>query len=279
MKRILIPTDFSACANKAVDYAVCLALKSGAEIKLLHACELIHNPFQDQKDYIEAENHSIETSRSAQLESLKKCIEETEPVKVSTQLYDGGVIESVLEESNVYHPDLIIMGSMGRTGLRNKIMGSKTAALLSKSSVPVLMIPSAYEWTEPKQVLLAVNDPNEDLDQLRLAFDIGALFNATINAAIFSRIHEPAIEVMEHSRSIYSIQQELQKTHANTFVTAVHLSGREFEDALQEYITANNIDLLAMITHKRTTVQKLFQRSMTRKMNYHTTIPLLSIRV
>src|SRR5688500_16506686 len=95
MKRILVPTDFSFCANKALDYAVCLAKKSGAEIVLLHACDLIHNPFQDRKELIAEYNQSVQKSANEQLEILKKSIEDTENVSVMIRLYDGGVLDSI----------------------------------------------------------------------------------------------------------------------------------------------------------------------------------------
>lgn len=277
MKRILVPTDFSAYANKALDYAVSLAKKSGAEIVLLHACELIHNPFQDRKELIAEYNQSLQKGANDQLEALEKSIEETENVPITTQLYDGGVIDSIMQTVSRNNIELIVMGTLGRTGLRNKILGSRTAEVLSESEVPMITIPNDYEWSEPKRILLALKDPNEKVELLKPAFDIGALFQSDVKAAIFTDDREEGVEVMEHSRTIYGMQQKLQKAYDNTFVKTVHLSGHDFQSAVQEYINTNDINLLAMITHKRDTVQSLFHKSMTRKMNYHTTIPLLSM--
>lgn len=277
MKRILVPTDFSIYANKALDYAVCLAKKADAEVILLHACDLIHKSFQDRREMIEEHNRYIQQCTEDQLQDLKKCIEETEGVQVETQLYDGTIIESILEGAVHFEPELIVMGTLGITGMRSRILGSKTAALLSRSPVPVITIPYDYEWSEPKRILLALNDPHEKIELLQPAFDIAHLFQADVKAAIFTREREEAVEVMEHSRAIFSIQERLQKTYTDSTINPVHLSGSNFQETIQEYINANNIDLLVMITHRRSIVQNIFYRSMTRKMNYHTKVPLLSI--
>jgi nucleotide-binding universal stress UspA family protein len=277
MKRILVPTDFSFCANKALDYAVCLAKKADIEIILLHACELIHNSFKDRKELIEEYNRSIQKAANKQLKILKKSIEDTEKIEVSTQLYDGAVIPSILQATESIQTELIVMGTLGRTGLRNKIVGSRTAELLAKSKVPVIAIPYDYEWSEPKRILLALNDPADKIDVLQPVFDIAELFESDVKVAVFSGIREEGVEVMEHSRNIHIIQETLQKKYIKTIVNTVHLAGRDFEDAMQEYINTNHINLLAMITHKRDGLDSLFHPSLTRKMHYHTTIPLLSI--
>ena len=277
MKRILVPTDFSVYANKALDYAVCLAKKSGAEIILLHACDFLHNTLPGKKLMVEAYNQYVQKCANDQLQELKKCIEETESVLVGTQVYEGGVIDSILEGADYFTPDLIVMNTLGITGLRSRIVGSKTAALLSRTSVPVITIPYDYEWSEPKHILLALNDSDESLELLKPAFEIATLFHAEIKAGIFSTEHEDGVAVMEHSRTINSINTKLQQIYTPIVIQPVHFSGNEFQEAMQEYIEANSIDLLAMITHKRNGIQTLLHRSMTRKMNYHTKIPLLSI--
>jgi nucleotide-binding universal stress UspA family protein len=76
---------------------------------------------------------------SKQLKALEKSIEETENVPVRTQLYDGGVIPSIMQATESNQIDLIVMGTLGRTGLRNKIVGSRTAEILSESELPVFL--------------------------------------------------------------------------------------------------------------------------------------------
>ena len=57
----------------------------------------------------------------------------------------------------------------------------------------------------------------------------------------------------------------------------VTLSFVPYADGLQGWIDNNNIDILVMLTHRRTLIGTLFNSSMTKKMSYHTNIPLLAI--
>ena len=47
MKKILVPTDFSPNANKALDFAVQIAKQAQAEIILVHACNLVNTILKD----------------------------------------------------------------------------------------------------------------------------------------------------------------------------------------------------------------------------------------
>jgi len=69
----------------------------------------------------------------------------------------------------------------------------------------------------------------------------------------------------------------LKKQYHQDTLTATQLFGNNFEDTLQEYILANRIDVLAMITYPRNFWDRLFHPSITKRMSYHTQIPLLAI--
>jgi nucleotide-binding universal stress UspA family protein len=51
--------------------------------------------------------------------------------------------------------------------------------------------------------------------------------------------------------------------------------GEPFIPALEKYVAENNIDLIAMTKRKRNMIAKLFSPEITRKILFHTDIPLL----
>ncbi|HRP54789.1 universal stress protein [Agriterribacter sp.] len=57
----------------------------------------------------------------------------------------------------------------------------------------------------------------------------------------------------------------------------MYLSGNDFENAIEQYINTNGIKLLAMVTYQRSFFERLFYPSISKKMSYHTKIPLLVI--
>ena len=59
MKKILVPTDFSPEANKALDFAVQIAKQAKAEIILIHACDLLNTTFKDNQAIYKEYNQAI----------------------------------------------------------------------------------------------------------------------------------------------------------------------------------------------------------------------------
>lgn len=276
MKKILVPTDFSAYAYTATDYAVALAAKTNAELILVHACELLDTRYSSNKAITKEHNKHATTELQQKLTALKNEIKKTADIQVTTMLYEGNTVETILQAAKDFEADFIIMGTLGNTGLKTTIFGSKTAAVIKRSNVPVLAIPEGAEIKDFKKILIAINNPKEDLNILNPVFELADLFNAQIHLVAYTGENYDAPEFIEHTRNINTIEEKLKRQHPGLQITADHLTGNHFVDTLQQFIQKKGIDVITMITHDRHGMQNLLSNSMTRKMSYHTTVPLLS---
>jgi nucleotide-binding universal stress UspA family protein len=278
MKKILVPTDFSLTANKALDFAVQIARQAKAEIILVHACNLIDTTFKDRQTMYKEHNQAITDKANENLLLLKKSIEDAEKLFVNTKLYRGAVTDTILQASDKHHADLIIMGTLGEAGLKEKIFGSKTAGIIGKTNVPIIAVPLLCEWNIPEKILLAVNDFEKQPDIISPVFELAELFNATVHIAIFTDVDSAeALDYLKHKRNITAYEEKLKTLYKQTVIKSVHLDGHRFQETIEEYILEHRIDIVAMVTHKRTFLESIFNRSMTKKMSYHTRIPLLAI--
>ncbi|MBE2229542.1 MAG: universal stress protein [Chitinophagaceae bacterium] len=277
MKRILVPTDFSPNADKAIDYAVQVAKRNEATLYLIHACDHLDPLYLENTLSKSAYSQAIADAAFEKLEMRRQSIEETENLLVNIQLYSGPVLDTILVAAEEHKAELIIMGTLGITGLRDKIFGSKTAALIAGSGIPVLAIPLEYDWSQPHRFLLAIRDPDEAIPLTDPVFELAGLFNAEMHIAIFTDKDEAgALDYLMDDRILNHAAEKLKEKHDQVIVTE-HLFGHHFEDSINEYIAKNQVDLLAMITHKRSLLGRLFNHSMTRKMSYHTRVPVLAI--
>jgi nucleotide-binding universal stress UspA family protein len=277
MKKILVPTDFSDCAGKAFQYAVQVAGKTGAEIILLHVFHLLKYPFADKKELVKEYNRIKVSELSTALQRLKDEIKD-KTVKITPSLSDGEVVDSILAASKTHDVDLMVMGTLGITGLKTLIFGTNTAAVIKESSIPVITIPYNYELKEIKDILIAVNNNNEDIKIFEPVFILSQVFSAKIKIVVFSDEDAEAVELVENSTVAMQIQRNLRKQFSETEIEKVHLCGYDFYLSIHEYIEEKEMDLLVMITYKRTFLQNLFNFSMTRKMANHTRIPLMSLQ-
>ncbi len=156
MNRIVVPTDFSPNAEKALDYAVQIARQTKAEIFIMHSIELPDTPFNLPNS---DSTSKIISNINDRLSMIRKSIYETELINVTTKLYTNNFISSVTEAIDEFKADFLIMGTIGNSGIQEKLFGSKTAVMIGKSPIPIMAIPLLSKWSIPSNILIAINDP------------------------------------------------------------------------------------------------------------------------
>ena len=278
MKQILVPTDFSTCANNAIDFAVQSAKNLPVEITLLHAFEVMGNMYTDNMGVNKDFNQSLLEEVHDKLALLKSSIEDTEGVVVTTYIFKGTLNEAIFKTATDKNIDLIVMGTLGASGIKEKLWGSKTAAVIGNSKVPVMVIPYEYEWKKPEKILMTTSHFEKEPAILDFLFEVAELYMAQVQVAIFTDEDEGnAITLLEQDLKIDQYEKMLKEQYKEETLVARQLFGKEFEETLDDYIGQNKIDILAMFTYQRKILHRIFHPSMTKRMSYHTKIPLLAV--
>jgi nucleotide-binding universal stress UspA family protein len=280
MKTILVPTDFSPNSDKALEYATEIAKRAGSTIILLHITEATHASLNEyvilEGDY----DREIIANANKKLEIMASAAREVAGVQVKYEIYNGFVPDAIKEATKKNHAELVVMGTVGDSGVREKLFGSMTAAVIGKSTVPVLAIPLLAEAEPPANILLAVHDFTEHHELADAAFGLAELFRIPVYVTVFTdeRLADAA-DYIQNRRSIEQFAVSMQDRYPGIAIQSTPIYGTNFEEAIKNYVAANPTGMLVMLTHKRSFLESLFHRSMTKKMSYHTNIPLLSIPV
>lgn len=277
MKKILVPTDFSACAANAVDFAIQSAKLLPAEITLLHAFDL---PGSMYTDYLAAngEFRQIQWNEDAKrLAAMKESIRQMHDIEVGTRLIAAPLKAAIDEISRSEEYDMIIMGTLGAGGLEEKLWGSNTADVIAMSTIPVLAIPHDYKWKKPEKFLLATGNFEKEPAILDKIFELAGLYMAHVDVAVFTDEGGEPATFLEHGRSAPYYEELLTKKYSEQGLHAAQLSGKYFEKSLQEYIEKEHIDVLVMITYRKGFWDRLLHPSHTKRMSYHTKVPLLAV--
>lgn len=145
IERILMPTDFSECAEAALDRALALAKEHGAELHVLHVVELhalemvgIGHGFPA----LEEVHSRLEALARTELGERLKAKGETSVLVIEEAIRRGvAPAPTVSEYAREYGIDLIVIGTHGRRGLRRWLLGSVTEELVRTAPCPVLTIP------------------------------------------------------------------------------------------------------------------------------------------
>lgn len=280
MTRLLIPTDFSPCAANAIDFAVSIASVVPLEIMLLHIHEHPGSTYTDYAGLDKEFRTTIMHQTLEKLNQLKKSIEEAESIKVSVLQYEGKITTGILKAAEETHADIIVMGTLGSGGIKERLWGSNTASVIGSSKIPVTTIPIEYNGYAPSEMLFATHQFETSEKILNPFLILAGALKARIHVAVFSSERkDTAVVFIDHARKIEEYQQKLQDIYNDKKLVAVHLSGDDFEDSIEKYINKNSIDMMAMVTYHRNFFERIFHPSITKKMSYHTQIPLMVIPV
>ena len=182
MKRILVPTDFSDLATRALRHAGTIALHSGAEVTVLYADTFLPPP-HFTSEQIPDLVQNIEQSKAAAKERLARYTEEALPpaVRWRALVVEGTPVDAILETAKDSNADLIVMGTHGRSGFNRLMLGSVTEKVLRQIRTPLL----TTRWREtaapePRRILVPTDLSPASGRAFALALENNALFNSDI---------------------------------------------------------------------------------------------------
>lgn len=154
MKRIVIGTDGSSDAIKAVDGGLELARGLGASVTFVCARvatgSLLGEPFFQRE--LDAE---VAQAREVVGEAMSKAA--TAGVAADYEILDGGPAEAILRVADTRDADLVVVGSRGFGAVQSAIFGSVSKELIRRSHRPVLVVKDELR-NEPKRDVALVND-------------------------------------------------------------------------------------------------------------------------
>lgn len=144
-KHILIATDGSKIAQAAVEHGLALAKSLGAKVTLLTVTEGwsvlkmaqkaeagVRDPIDDFRKL--ADQHAADALARAQsaAQALGLACQ-------SEHIRESHPAEAIVAAATSHNCDLIVMGSHGRRGIGQLMLGSQTAHVLAHTAVPVLV--------------------------------------------------------------------------------------------------------------------------------------------
>ncbi|SEP30760.1 Nucleotide-binding universal stress protein, UspA family [Halogranum amylolyticum] len=139
-ERILIPTDGSPEAEAAVAHAVELAARYDATLHALSVADVSHFHGLDADTSVIVEGFDEEARTAVDHVADAGA---AAGVTVETAVEHGPASETILTFVDDHDVDLVVVGTRGRHGLEQFLLGSVADRLVRRAAVPVLTIPSA----------------------------------------------------------------------------------------------------------------------------------------
>lgn len=273
MKTILYPTDYSKNAWNAMKYSASLLKNEPCKLILLNVVyitpsspEVIDMTFPES--YINASKEQM----AALLEQFKQLGHHPDST-FETECTYGYLTDTVEQESNDKQVDLIVMGTKGSTGLAEVLMGSNAASIIKNIKKPILSVPEAGTFNKLDKIIFAADcDPIENQKKLSLLRELAIQHNSLISIL---NIQEFGSDMMTaHENKELASLQDYFKGIQNKFHM---LSGTSEENGIQGFAESTEADLVVTLKRDKSFLENLFNKSVTKKVAFHTEIPLLSL--
>jgi len=261
MKCILVPTDFSEYSGWAMDFAYEIARKAGVQVIALHVIE-------------EPSAQSLGTTgevilgnqEQLYIAQLKRVVEKRmdnlvndekySGVEMVPQIHFGDTRETISAHIVKHEASLVVMGTLGSSGLEEILIGSNTEKVVRHAKCPVISVPGPTTLESINRIVFATNldttcsvtDSLQEIQELADA-KLTLLWVNTVHAIDNEESMKENLEKMaqDHNLSNYDIQ-------VTKDITA--------ESGIMNYAEEHGINLIAMATHGRQGLAHIFSGSL-----------------
>lgn len=269
MLTVLLPTDFSDNAINAANYAVQLFAREDCKFILLHSWYMPHTsrPITIKlSDALKKENEDKIQEEVSRLRTNFKGI------NVEVHLEQGELTEIIDDLYKSKKFDLIIMGTKGASGVKEKLFGSNTTAIIQMVNCPVISVPVGFRFEPPRSIAFASDFKRlEDKKVLWSLSLIAKRFNCKVK--ILNVLTKGEISTIEEAKEALNLTNLLPDiAHTYHFIADPDVS-----EAIDLFVKQEQVDMIAMINRTSNFFDYLFNRSETKKIALKIDVPLLSM--
>lgn len=270
MKKIIVPVDFSVTAENAAVFAGQVAAFYRADIWLYYNYDVV--PTLVEYGYSSVSASEMESAVDFELQEFRKKIQSqlSAPVNIYTKAEAGVLIDNLRSFCDEIQPDMVVFGLSGKNALARLVVGSNTIRAIQQLKYPVLVVPPKAVFIPVRKIGFAcdykkvlhttpvsllkklVSDFNADLYVLNVEYKADALSAGTEAESLY--ISELLKELKPYYSTIYS---------------------EDIPVGINWFAEKEKIDWMVMIPRQHNLMEKIFGRSQTKELLYHTNVPVL----
>lgn len=296
IKKILFPTDFSACSEQALAHAIEWARRYDTQLHVFHAVEMDQEDPYNPASYV-PENEELwprmeDRARTAITETLDQhgANDLTIVAAVERCASAARAIVGYVEKNEI---DLVIVGTHGRRGVRKMFIGSVAEAVMREAPAPVLAIreqetPRPLE--APERILVPLDFSDWSSEAVCYAKALAGPIEAKV--VLLHVVEEVVVPDFYYplSSALFLQEPEVRK-EAGKRLEALYektpgpdvpaefrvIDGRAVSDIVH-FAEENEIDLIVIPSHGLSGVQRLLLGSVTDKVLRRTPCPVLTLK-
>ena len=265
-KRIIVPTDFSTAADQAIVQAVAIARKAGVSLTLLH----VMNPGSSAGS--KSDIAVVESELQKQVEKI-----ENEGVRCNYSVTTGSIFHAIPEISN--HPEnyMLVIGTHGIQGLKQKMFGADILKLVRKISIPCLIVQEACSCNQFSPIVFPVGGHEGFRQLIEATAMMAGLFEAEVHIYAVERKGDPATaKIRENILLAEKIFTERSIPH-QCIKEASNIISVGYARQTLQYANATGAGLISMMSVKSEEHYYIAQADKETMINNAFNIPVLCI--
>lgn len=267
MKNILVPTDFSENADKALDFALALAHKFNARLHLIHTYNT-----SAPAGHLGSINRVIKEDREKEMEAFLKATKESISfdLEITGRCRKGYPVELIENEAEAISADLVIMGTLGASNISKQIMGSTTSKLLKHTKFPVLAIPRSAHYADMNNIVVAVD---------ALTMSVLNTLNPMINIAQKTKLNIELVHVS--GQHVHTDIDPTIKDYLDGLAIPFNYTKIQSEailESLLEFAHEKGNSVMCLVSRQRGWFENLFHNSVSQQIALKSDLPLLILQ-
>lgn len=267
MKTILVPTDFSENAEKALDFALALAHKFNAKLRLIHTYNT-----SAPAGHLGNINRIIKEDREKEMVAFVKKTKESISfdLDIKGRCRKGYTTELIENEAERIDADLIVMGTLGASNLGKQMMGSTASKVIKNTQFPVLAIPRDTHYTDLNNVVVAID---------ALTMSVLNTLNPMINIAQKSNLNIELVHVS--NQQVHTDIDPTIKTYLDDLTVPYHytkIQSDQIMEPILDFAHEKGNSVLCLVSRNRGWFENLFHSSVSQQVALKSDLPLLILQ-
>lgn len=280
MNNILVPYDFQAQSNIALEQAINLARHFKSTIVLLHVSELhglLPSIFADGRD------EEIIEKINDQLDAIASRVSLTSGIPIIASLQKGRVYSVISKVADDLNASFIVMGTRNTDGgspEKMQMVGANTSRIIRSAKCPVITIGGSSHHNGCRAILLPLDLSKESKQKTGWAIDMAKIYGARIRAvsALWSMNNPEIIERLEVQINEVKKFIEAAGVVCDTDIIESPEGGKTHVPAILDYARSKgDVDMIVIMTQQEFSIIEYFLGSNAQEFIRCSEIPVVSI--
>lgn len=238
-RHILVPDNYNKTSANALEYALEIAKSMKAAVRIVH--------FQEKEPVQGGDQYAV-----GFLDHI---------------VLKGRMENNLKDLCSVEDTKLLVLGKSFLSDKSTQAYGSLLAKLINNIRAPLLMVPSRFRFRGIKRIMYAVDEDSITHENNKFVHDLAQIFNAEVHIVHVEKLAKKSQQSnwFDHN---HFIQNEVKFTEEVLY-------GQSVFEELDQYANQNQIDVVILSRTKRSLMENLFHKSVTKRMVMKSSLPII----